>query len=92
VDWELYRQTADDFLLKCLDSDQAKVVMGEVYEGICGTHQPTPKIKCLLRRGGFYWPNTIVHCFRYYKGYEECHKFDNIQLVPTTMMHPIIKA
>jgi hypothetical protein len=37
VDEELYHQIVDDFLLKCLDSDQAKVAMGEVHEGICGT-------------------------------------------------------
>jgi hypothetical protein len=40
-------------LLKCLDSDQASVAMGEVREGICGAHQSTPKMKWLLRRGGF---------------------------------------
>ena len=38
IDDELYRQTAEDLLLKCLDSDQAKVAMGEVHEGICGIH------------------------------------------------------
>jgi hypothetical protein len=38
----------DSLLLKCLDSDQAKVAMGEVHEGICGTHQLTPKMKWLL--------------------------------------------
>jgi hypothetical protein len=54
VDGELYHRTADDFLLKCLDSNQAKVVMGEVHEGICGTHQSAPKIKWLPQRGGFY--------------------------------------
>ena len=31
---ELYRRTAEDLLLKCLGSDQARVVMGEVHEGI----------------------------------------------------------
>ena len=31
---ELYRRTAEDLLLKCLDSDQTRVAMGEVYEGI----------------------------------------------------------
>ena len=36
---ELYRRTAEDLLLKCLDSDQARVAMGEVHEVICGTHQ-----------------------------------------------------
>ena len=31
---ELHRRTAEDFLLKCLDSDQLEVVMGEVHEYI----------------------------------------------------------
>ena len=39
VNDELYRRTAEDALLKSLDSDQARVAMGEVHEGICGTHQ-----------------------------------------------------
>jgi hypothetical protein len=72
VDGNLYRRTADDLLLKCLDSDQAKVVVGEVHEGICGTHQSAPKMKWLLQRGGFYWPTMIVDFFWYYKGCEEC--------------------
>jgi len=45
IDNELYRRTAEDLLLKCLDPDKAKVAMGEVYEGICGTHQSAPKMK-----------------------------------------------
>jgi hypothetical protein len=48
VDGELYCRTADDLLLKCLDSDQAKMAMGEVHEEICGTHQSAPKMKWLL--------------------------------------------
>ena len=59
IDDEFYRRTAKDLLLKCLDSDQAKVAMGEVHEGICGTHQSAPKMKWLLRRAGFYWPSMI---------------------------------
>jgi len=74
-----------------LDSDQARVAMGEVHEGICGTHQWAPKMKWLLRRVGFYWPTMMVDCFLYYKGCEECQRFGNIQLVPAAMLHPIIK-
>jgi hypothetical protein len=88
---ELYRRTAKDLLLKCLDSDQAKIAMGEVHEGICGTHQSAPKMKWLLRRAGFYWPTMIANCFRYYKGCEECQKVGNIQMVPIATLHPIIK-
>ena len=36
---ELYRRIAEDLLLKCLRSDQARVAMGEVHEGIFGMHQ-----------------------------------------------------
>jgi hypothetical protein len=92
VQGELYRQTTDDLLLKCLDLDQAKVAMGEVHEGICGTHQLALKMKWLLQRGGFYWPTMIVNCFWYYKGCEECQKFGNIQLVLVAMMHHIIMS
>ena len=45
IDDELYRRTAEDLLLKCLDSDQAKVVMRNVHEDICGIHQSAPKMK-----------------------------------------------
>ena len=68
IDDELYRWTAKDLLLKCLDSDQAKVAMGEVHEVISDTHQSAPKMKWLLRRAGFYWSSMISDFFRYCKG------------------------
>ena len=83
----LYHRTINDVLLKCLDEDQARVAMGEVHEGICGTHQLAPKMKWLLRRAGFYWPTMINDCFRYYKGCEACQKFGDIQLAPAAMLH-----
>jgi hypothetical protein len=35
---KLYRITAKDLLLKCLDSDQERVFTREVHEDICGMH------------------------------------------------------
>jgi hypothetical protein len=91
VNDELYHCTAKDLLLKCLDQDQAKIAMGEVREGICGTHQSASKMKWVLRRAGFYYSAMIADCFRYYKGCEECQNFGNIQMVPAATLHPIIK-
>jgi hypothetical protein len=88
---ELYRRTVNDVLLKCLGPDDAILAMAEVHEGICGTHQSAPKMKWLLQRSGFYWPNMIADCFKYYKGCQVCPKFDDLQLVPTAELHPIIK-
>jgi hypothetical protein len=60
---ELYRRTTEDLLLKCLGSDQARVAMGEVHEGIYGTYQSAPKIKWLLHRTDFYWATMMADCF-----------------------------
>jgi hypothetical protein len=75
---ELYRRTVNDVLLKCLDPYDAILAMAEVHEGICGTHQSAPKMKWLLRRSGFYWPNMIANCFKYYKGCQVCQKFGDL--------------
>jgi hypothetical protein len=88
---ELYCRTVNDILLKCLSPDDAILAMAEVHEGICGTHQSAPKMKWLLRRSGFYWPNMIADCFKYYKGCQVCQKFGDLQLVPAAELHPIIK-
>jgi hypothetical protein len=69
---ELYRRTVDDILLKCLGPSDAILIMAEVHEGICGTHPSAPKMKWLLRKSGFYWPNMIADCFKYYKGCQVC--------------------
>jgi hypothetical protein len=42
---ELYQNTIKDLFLKCLYSDQARVVMGQVHECIFITHQSAPKLK-----------------------------------------------
>ena len=72
LDDELYYRTIDGVLLKCLSADQAKVVMGVVHEGICGTHQSAHKMKWLLRHAGYFWPTMLEDCFRYYKGCQDC--------------------
>ena len=39
LEGELYYQTIDGVLLRCLDKEEAKVLMGEIHEGVCGSHQ-----------------------------------------------------
>jgi hypothetical protein len=92
LDNTLYRQTIDGLLLKYLGSDQSEMALGEVREGICGTHQLAHKMKWLLRHAGFYWPTMLDDCFRYNKGCESCQKFGDVQLAPVAMLHPIIKS
>jgi hypothetical protein len=65
--------------------------MGEVNNGIFGTHHSAHKMKWLFYHAGFYWSTMINDCFRYYKDCESCQKFGDMQLAPAAMLHPIIK-
>jgi hypothetical protein len=39
LDEQLYYKTIDGVLLRCLSQEDAKVLMGEVHERVCGAHQ-----------------------------------------------------
>jgi hypothetical protein len=81
----------DGMLLKCLGEEWAKIAMGEVHKGICGTHQSTHKMRWMIKRARFYWPSMIDDCFKYYQGCEACQRFRDVQTVPAGMLHPIVK-
>jgi hypothetical protein len=38
IDDDLYRRTIDGLLLMCLSDEQARIAIGEVHKGICGSH------------------------------------------------------
>jgi len=88
---ELYYRTIDGVLLKCLGDDEAKSLMGEIHEGVCGAHQSAFKMKWMIRRNGYYWPIILEDCFKYFKGCQGCQKFGNVQRAPASAMNPIIK-
>ena len=48
-------------------------------------------MKWLIRRSGYYWPTMLEDCFKYYKGCQACPRFGKIQIVPASVMNPIIK-
>jgi len=56
LEGELYYQMIDGVLLRCLDKEEAKFLMGEIYEGVCGSHQSAYKMKWMIRRNGYFWP------------------------------------
>ncbi|XP_070681725.1 uncharacterized protein [Malus domestica] len=53
----LLRKTPDGLLLKCLGQEESMRVMAEVHEGVCGAHQAGTKMRWLLRRYGYFWPD-----------------------------------
>jgi hypothetical protein len=91
VDGDLYQWTMDGLLLKCLGAEQSRIAMREVHEGLCGMHQSVFKMKWALRREGLYWPMMVNDCIWYRKGCDTCQRFGDLQSIPASMLHPIIK-
>ena len=91
LDDQLYHKSLDGVLLKCLSQEEAKIIMKEVHEGLCGAHQSAYRMKWIIRRIGYFWPTMLEDCFEYYKGCQDCQRFGNIQRAPALAMNPIIK-
>jgi len=91
LEGELYYRTIDGVLLKYIDKEEAKVLMGEIHEGVWGSHQSAFKMKWVIRRNGYFWSTMLEDCFTYYKRCQECQKFGNIHRAPASAMNPIIK-
>jgi len=61
----LYRRSYDGILLRCLSNSEAQEVHKEAQDGICGAHQPGPKLKDRLHRLSYYWPTIIANAIKY---------------------------
>ena len=72
----------DEFDFKRPSDDEARSLVGEIHEGVCGAHQSAFKMKWMIRRNGYYWPTILEDCFKYFKGCQGCQKVDNIQRAP----------
>ncbi|XP_031106927.1 uncharacterized protein LOC116011589 [Ipomoea triloba] len=62
VDDRLYKRSYGGPLLRCLTSDEAKVVMEEVHEGICSAHQGLRTLAQKIILMGYYWPSINLDC------------------------------
>jgi hypothetical protein len=68
-------EPVEGLLLKCLGPIESNGLLHEVHEGTCGSHQSSHKIKWLIRCSGYYWPDMLEDCFKYYKGCQACQRF-----------------
>jgi hypothetical protein len=88
---DMFYRTLEGLLLKCLGPVESNRLLHEVHEGTCGTHQSAHKMKWVIRRSRYYWPTLLEYCFKYYKEYQACQRFGKIQMVPASVMNPIIE-
>ncbi|CAL9129928.1 unnamed protein product, partial [Musa textilis] len=52
----LYKRSFSHPLLRCLDPDEAKIILAEVHAGTCGEHMGGRTLAFKVLRQGYYWP------------------------------------
>jgi hypothetical protein len=70
----LFYKSLDGVLLQCLGQEEAKKMMSEVHDGLCGAHQSAYRMKWVIRHTRCFWPTMLEDCFEYYKGCQDCQE------------------
>jgi len=50
----LYKKSFDEMLSRCLDEDEAKDILQEVYKGICSTYASGHMMARKIQRAGYF--------------------------------------
>ena len=67
----LYKKSKDQILLRCIDDDEAKKIVREIHEGVCGTHVSGHVMARQIMRVVYYWMTLENDCINYV---QKCHK------------------
>ena len=52
----LYKKGFSMPYLRCVDDDEAKYILEEIHEGICGDHAGARSLVSKVIRTGYFWP------------------------------------
>ena len=88
----LYRRSYDGVLFRCLSHSEAREALKEAHDGICGAHQPGPKLKGRLHRLGYYWPTMIADAIQYARRCKACQIHADFIHQPLELLHPTITS
>ncbi|XP_074376973.1 uncharacterized protein LOC141718488 [Apium graveolens] len=74
IDGILYKRSFIVPYLRCLRPDEARLVLEEVHEGICGQHLGGKALAQKITRLGFYWLEMMAGAKEYVKKCDHCQK------------------
>ncbi|KAG8480313.1 hypothetical protein CXB51_024726 [Gossypium anomalum] len=83
----LYKRRKDQVLLRCVDAIEAKKILEEVHEGVCGTHANGFTMARQIMRFGYYWSTMEGDCINYAKRCHKCQIYEDKINVPPSPLH-----
>ena len=86
----LYKKSKDQILLRCVDTDEAKKIVHEIHEGICGTHASGHVMTRQIMRAGYYWMTLENDCITYVRKCHKCQIYAEKIHVPPTALNVMV--
>ncbi|XP_052489428.1 uncharacterized protein LOC128042430 [Gossypium raimondii] len=82
----LYKRGKDQVLMRCVDAVEARNILEEVHEGICGTHASGFTMARQIMRLGYYWLTMETDCIGYARKCHKCQIYgDKIHAAPSPL-------
>ena len=64
--------------LKCVDEEEAKYILEEIHEGVCGNHASPRLLVSKIIRAGYFWPTMQKEAREVIKKCDKCQRFGNV--------------
>ena len=85
----LYKRGFSMPYLKCVDQDEAKYILEEIHEGVCGDHAGPRSLVSKVIRTGYFWPTMQADAVELVKRCDKCQRFGNVQRLPVEKLTAI---
>ena len=75
--------------LKCVDKEEAKYILEEIHEGVCGDHAGPRSLVSKVIQTGYFWPTMQADVVELIKRCDKCQRFENVQRLSTEKLTTI---
>ena len=65
--------------LKCVDEDEAKYILEEIHQGVCGDHAGPRSLLRKVIQIGYFWLTMQMDAVKLVKKCNKCQRFENVQ-------------
>ena len=86
----LYRKSFTGPYLRCLNSEDARRLLEEIHEGVCGNHSGGRILAHKALTVGYYWPYMMTKAREYVKRCDKCQRFAPLKHQPAEHLNSII--
>jgi len=75
---KLYKRGFFQPYLRCVEEKEAKYILEEVHEGICGDHMGAKSLVRKIMRAGYFWPTMLQEATEFVRKCDSCQRYGNI--------------